>query len=206
MDAVPMAVGGIFNMSGVTNFTLRFLVFALVHSLLASRNLHHFVKTHMRPAFRIYRLGYNLLALIMFGWVMGAPPMSPVIYYLPGFWSIAFYLLQLFLLIMLARCTAQTGMGNFLGLQQLREVPACKPVLVTSGCYARVRHPQYSLAVLLLLFTPVMTQKWLALTAMAGLYFAWGVFIEGRRLLEEFGDEYRRYRERVPMFVPRFRG
>ena len=193
-------------MIGVNTFILRFLVFALVHSLLASRNLQLYVKAYAKQAFRFYRLGYNLLALIMFGWVMGAPPMSPVIYYLPGFWSLTFYLLQLILLIMLARCTAQTGMGNFLGLQQLRGIQAGKSVLVTSGCYARVRHPQYSLAALLLLFNQVMTQKWLALTALAGLYFAWGVFIEERRLLEDFGDDYRRYREKVPMFVPRFGG
>ncbi|MBZ0252054.1 MAG: isoprenylcysteine carboxylmethyltransferase family protein, partial [Candidatus Methylomirabilis sp.] len=37
-------------------------------------------------------------------------------------------------------------------------------------------------------------------------YFAIGAVHEERRLLAEFGDAYARYREKVPMFLPRPNG
>ena len=41
----------------------------------------------------------------------------------------------------------------------------------------------------------------LAILTLPGLYLV--AVLEERELLERFGDEYARYRERVPRFVPR---
>lgn len=77
--------------------------------------------------------------------------------------------------------------------------------LLTEGVYARVRHPRY-VAVLLGLISVALFSNYLALYLLlpigaAGLYVI--VRLEERELAERFGDEYERYRDRVPMFVPR---
>lgn len=77
--------------------------------------------------------------------------------------------------------------------------------LLTEGVYARVRHPRY-VAVLLGLASAALFSNYLGLylllpVAAAGLYVV--VRMEEQELAERFGNEYRTYRERVPMFVPR---
>jgi len=184
------------------DFVLRFLIFCLLHSLLALRTLQRFMEHRIPWAFRSYRLAYNLIALVSFAWVMAAYPLSPVIYLVPGAGSLVFYGIQGVLLILLCRCAAQVGVSDFIGLRQLRGISAPQ-ALVTTGCYAVVRHPQYTLALLFLLFNPVMSVRWLLLTVLSALYCTIGAYVEERRLEEDFGDEFRRYRERVPLFLPR---
>jgi len=116
------------------------------------------------------------------------------------------YAAQLAIAVVIFRCACQTGAGEFLGISQLRSAGEHPPKLVTSGWYARVRHPLYLFSTLFLAMNPVMTCKWLLLTVFSVTYFIIGGMIEERRLLQEFGDEYRRYRQRVPFMIPSARG
>lgn len=185
----------------MTDFIIRLAVFALVHSLLALPVLQGRIAGQFPLLGRFHRLLYNLIALATFFWAMSAWHLSPVLYIVPGAGSLLFHLVQLACLVFLARCAGQTGIGDFLGLKQLRRIAGDRH-LVTSGCYARVRHPLYSLSLAFLALNPVMTLKWAILTAFAAAYFAVGARIEERRLCAEFGESYRRYQEQVPMFIP----
>lgn len=189
------------NMPDLLVFIFRFTVFATLHSLLAMQHIQDFLKIRMGRAAGCYRLMYNILALATFGWTMKAYPDSPVLYQLPYNLRAVGYLAQGGIFILLCVCAAQTGVGDFLGIRQLRGQTATA-VLITTGCYGKVRHPQYLLALLFLLFTPTMTVRWLALTLLSALYFLFGSIIEERRLVESFGEHYRRYQRTVPMFVP----
>lgn len=186
----------------MADFIIRLLVFALIHSLLAIPELQRRIGKTLPRAGRFYRLTYNLIALVTFFWAMAAWHLSPVLYIVPGAGSLLFHLMQLVCLVLLARCAAQTGIGDFLGLAQRRGTPRDRH-LVTTGCYARARHPLYSLTFTFLVLNPVMTLKWLILTLFSTVYFVVGARIEERRLIAEFGDSYRRYQEQVPMFLPR---
>jgi protein-S-isoprenylcysteine O-methyltransferase Ste14 len=190
---------------GITDFIVRFAVFAAVHSLLAGRSLQQSLRLHLGIWFRGYRLSYNALSLVMFGWVMTAYREAPVLYQFPGLWRLPFYIAQAVVGIALCRCAARLGIGDFFGLAQLRGETA-EPVLITDGCYRRVRHPQYTLAVLFLLLAPVMTLKWLLLAVLSAIYFVVGAHIEEKRLMAVFGAAYTNYRKQVPMFIPRLFG
>ena len=76
--------------------------------------------------------------------------------------------------------------------------------LLTEGIYARVRHPRYTGVTCstagMALITNYLAMYALALFAVLGVY-AITVF-EERELLERFGEEYGRYRARVPRFIP----
>lgn len=78
--------------------------------------------------------------------------------------------------MMLGYALAFTGIGLF--IQGWRQVHKARGEnrLVTDGLYAYVRHPQYT---------------WLARR-------------EEQQVLKQFGEEYRAYQQKVPMFIPRW--
>ena len=88
-----------------------------------------------------------------------------------------------------------------------RQIHGAEGHLVTDGLYGRVRHPQY--VGLLLLIVGFLIQWPTILTVlMAPILIRTYVRLARREeaeLLERFGDEYRRYRDRVPALVPRLR-
>lgn len=78
--------------------------------------------------------------------------------------------------------------------------------LVTTGVYARVRHPMYSSIWLFALAQPFLVQNWLAgalaVPGFALLYFL-RVNEEERLMLDSFGQEYRAYMARTGRLWPR---
>lgn len=73
-------------------------------------------------------------------------------------------------------------------------------VLVDIGLYAVVRHPQYLVMILLSLALILISQHWLVavigVAAMVSVYLA--MREEDGRLIEKFGDDYKRYMGVVP--------
>ena len=187
-------------------FILRFIVFAALHSLFAAKRVKKLIGGTTGKEPRFYRLIYNLGSFVMFVWVMASYRNSPVLYYAPGVWSLVIYLIQIVIASILFNCIRQTGTADFLGLSQIRATASSDQHLVTSGCYAIVRHPLYLLSTIFMILNPVMTVQWLLLTILSVIYFIGGALIEERRLIATFGDEYRRYQLSVPFMIPFWRG
>lgn len=187
----------------VTVFLFRFFLFAAVHSILAIPHLKiQFAgrSCHLR---RFYRLYYNIISLLLFGWVMAAFRNSGVLYAVPGVWCYVLYFLQLIFLMILFVCVCQTGAAEFIGISKKSDDELKTPRLVTNGWYRVVRHPLYLFSMLFLLANPVMNVRWLLLTLASAVYFFIGARLEENRLLQEFGSEYEAYKNKVPFIIPR---
>jgi len=91
--------------------------------------------------------------------------------------------------------TRRETAGNIEGLTEKE--------LVRTGVYGIVRHPMYLAGLVIFTFSPIITVNGLTITVLADLYFLFGVFIEERRFLKLFGDEYREYMRQVPRLIPR---
>jgi hypothetical protein len=74
--------------------------------------------------------------------------------------------------------------------------------LVVRGPYRWVRHPLYSCVIVLLWANPVMTLDHLTFAAIWTTWIYVGARLEERDLVADFGEDYRRYQNQVPILVP----
>jgi len=92
------------------------------------------------------------------------------------------------------------------GLHQVANNLANKPMpsprFRTPLYYKFVRHPLYLGFIIAFWAAPTMTAGHLLFAGVTTVYIFVGIFLEERDLVDLFGDDYRRYRDRVSMLVP----
>jgi protein-S-isoprenylcysteine O-methyltransferase Ste14 len=180
------------------------------HSLLA----HPTVKASARRLLGrwqgYYRLLYNLLALasLLPVLLLYRQAAGPALLVWPDWlWPLPWVMrgLALWLLLLGARAY---DMRRFLGFAALarwsgEEKETADPLVMT-GILQYLRHPWY-LAGLLLLWGRDLAARDLVTAILLSGYLFLGSVLEERRLVEKFGDRYRRYQRQVPRFLPRCR-
>jgi protein-S-isoprenylcysteine O-methyltransferase Ste14 len=155
----------------------------------------------MGKGFRYYRMIYSLVSIPLLApaflmWVTFSKS-TPVVYVIPHDLYPVVILVRLVALGMSGYAILQIDLLEFSGIKREK-----KKVLLAVGAYGIVRHPFYTAGILLLIAQMEMTMLEMIAVLLVTGYFVVGAFIEERRLLLVFGDEYRKYQKQVPMFIP----
>jgi protein-S-isoprenylcysteine O-methyltransferase Ste14 len=180
--------------------------FGLIHSLLAREGPRRRLFARLDPA--LERSAYTLVAALQIvALILLWRPLPGVVWEVGGetVRALVWACHALGWLVAVAGFLA-AGPAHLFGLAQARASaagrPYVEPPLVTSGLYARIRHPLYAGTLVALWAVPTMTGGRLLLAATLTAYIGIGARLEERDLARRHGDRYRAYRERVPGYVP----
>src|SRR6476620_1016907 len=181
-------------------------IFALQHSVMARPQFKKWWTTIVPKS--VERSTYVLLAslalaLVFWQW----RPIPGVVWEVKEPTIAAFLLyLGLFGWVLVFISTFMINHFELFGLHQVANNLAGKPMppmkFMTPMLYNVVRHPIYLGFIIFAWATPVMTGGHLLFAAVVTAYIFVGIALEEHDLIALFGDEYRRYRQRVAMIVP----
>jgi len=179
-----------------------------LHSVLISISVTDYLMDLLGEHYRYYRLSFNIFSLLT---------LLLIIFYQQTLWlepffawqgyfrivQVAFIFSGLFLAYLGGR---KYDASQFLGLTQIRQGSSKRGLtrsgaLDTSGVLSIIRHPWY-LALLLLLWSMPLDLSMLVVNIVFTLYLFIGACLEERKLVIEFGDQYRDYQHKVSMIFP----
>lgn len=183
-------------------------LWCFLHSFLIANSITKTIQTKTGKHFQYYRIVYNLFSLLSF---------LPIVYYSisiksePLFnWEGKLQIVRI-LLIALTVYLFYAGsksydLPSFLGFRQMKNSQHHKSMsqhasISTKGILRFIRHPWYT-ATLLTLWLRNLNQSTLTVNLILSVYLLVGCFLEEKKLVLEFGDEYREYQKKVSMLFP----
>jgi protein-S-isoprenylcysteine O-methyltransferase Ste14 len=202
-----LAVGAIRTMNYFVLAVL-WIIWCAIHSAMISVTATEYLKRRFGSHLRFYRLLFNLVAIATLIPVIlyGQSIQGPVVFRWEGF-MIVFQVLLLTIAVLLFFAGARHyDMLQFLGLRQIRTETSHGGLtetgtLDTTGILGITRHPWY-LATIILIWARGLEVSILITNIILTIYLIVGTILEERKLLIEFGEDYRRYQKKVSMLIP----
>lgn len=188
------------------------LIWGAIHSLTASLTAKAIAGKWFgaRHANGFYRLLYNAFSVITF------IPLLFIAFLLPDqpLYSFPLWLvpittfIQAIAVIAVLLAVFKVDAWQFIGLRQLLKWlensnrPDSPTTLIRSGMFAWMRHPIYFFSIVAMWLMPVMTINLFTLYMCFTIYFWVGSIFEERKLVAEFGEDYKQHQRTVPRIVP----
>jgi len=201
MDSPPMAGFG----TSLAIDLLLLALFAIQHSVMARRGFKKWlVRRIPEPAERsTYVLASSLALIALFAFWH---PLGGSVWHVEGGAAVVLYGLCAFGWLLVLASTFLIDHFDLFGLRQVWlyfNWMAYRPIgFRTPGPYRYVRHPLYVGWLFAFWATPSMTVTHLLFAVATTAYILVAIRFEERDLVASLGDDYREYRERVPMLVP----
>jgi protein-S-isoprenylcysteine O-methyltransferase Ste14 len=186
---------------------LLWIVYYTIHSILASSSVKDFFQKKLKNTFRYYRLGYSIFAtvtlilLLYFQYSFESPLLIRSVWI--KYFAILFLILPGLMIMFISI------KKYFMLLSGVRSIftPVPASELKVNGIHRFVRHPLYSGTILFVwgLFFVFPFLNNIIAAVLLTLYVLVGISFEEKKLIKEFGKEYERYIQKVPMLIPRFK-
>ena len=204
---------GIFYFYGVVKqhifLALGWIVFCVMHSLLAGIRTKQWMAKTSGDLFKYYRLYYTLFAFVSFtATIIFQVTISSPFVFSPNAVSYATGIVAaLGGLVIMGICIRKyfnklSGLKTFF----IDEFTSGNELIIT-GIHRYVRHPLYAGTFLfiwgLLIFMPYTSL--LISNFIITLYTLIGINFEEKKLVKEFGTPYEEYKKRVPKIIPSFK-
>jgi methanethiol S-methyltransferase len=185
------------------------VAFAAIHSLTASLSFKRLVvRVFGFKADKLYMPAHSLLAVLTLLPLVYLLYKNPgrFLYRIPSPWRWLMVGGQLIAAILAPKAFLD-GFHRFRIRLQLSgpKAPEATPLNIR-GIYRWVRDPFLLSGLIMMLLTPFMTVNLLVIYILTTIYLYMGSLHWERRLVSQFGDEYREYQKRVHRIIPHFGG
>ncbi|WP_258105374.1 NnrU family protein [Marinoscillum sp. MHG1-6] len=184
-------------MSSYIPLIIGWTVYLGLHSVFAAEG----VKRRIPLGEQAYRLIYSTMSTIGLIVLIGLMAVSKSVYFYEQTFVTKYLGLGLGVwgVMLMVAAFREISLKSFLGVH-----PAENKGLVTTGIHAKVRHPIYSGGLLILLGMLISVPSNIVLVSIACIcaYLPIGIHFEEKKLLKDFGDDYREYRKQVKAIIP----
>ncbi|WP_456439334.1 methyltransferase family protein [Caldithrix abyssi] len=188
------------------------MFYSVIHSLFASDWIKRYVEERLLFFAPYYRFTYNVtqtaLLLWLFHWL---PRPGGYLWNFEGTIYWFYRSVQLAGVIGFVLAVRQFDLQEFLGIKQLKRftknqnnhVKIEQHTFTREGLFRYMRHPLYFFAIVIFLFEPRMSVFKFLLLVWLILYFWIGSLLEEKRMVNRFGEEYKKYQQEVGRFIPK---
>ncbi len=188
--------------------SLLLIAWCVLHSAMISVSVTEYLKRRLGDRFRFYRLFFNFAAtLTLIPVALFAHSIqTQVIFQWSGY-------LRIGQVVLLGSAVWLFFLGGrhydalqFLGIKQIQEGTSNKVLtdtgeLDTSGILGITRHPWY-LAAILFIWARQLDVSAILVNIILSAYLIVGTYLEEKKLIAEFGEQYMTYQDRVSMLLP----
>ncbi len=190
--------------------TILWILWCTVHSGMISIKATTYLQNNLGDQFRYYRLVYNLTAIITLLpiYFFGKSIAADAFFRWPETLELLRYVLLLLSIILFFIGAQKYDMLQFLGIRQIRSGDSHMSLsaddeLDTSGILSITRHPWYLAALIFIwVFQKELNYADLLVRVILTAYLFIGSILEERKLIQEYGDDYRKYMQQVSMLLP----
>ena len=182
--------------------SILWIVYFAIHSLLATNS----VKEKLSFLKRYYRLFYNIVSVTGLFAILLYSAIVPADWIFPKttFSKFIGLMLATYGVFIIRHAFKSYNMKDFLGLQQLEENYKTEK-FKKDGVLAYVRLPLYLGTILIVagffVYSPNTAN--LITAVLSILYLFVGIWLEEKKLLAMYGDEYKKYQKNTPMLIPK---
>ena len=184
------------------------VLWCALHSAFISSRMTEYVKARFPKSHRYYRILYNVVSVLtLIPVILYSMTISgPLIIRYEGSGRIIQISLFLIAHIFFIAGAKAYDIPQFLGFRQIRGANTCSVLtddctLDTSGILGVVRHPWYT-GVMIIIWARSLDLAGLVTNLMLTAYLIVGTYLEERKLVAQFGQQYVDYQRRVSKFVP----
>lgn len=180
------------------------LLYGAIHSFMASNYFKNFAAKMLGKYFRFYRLIYNILAFVLLVPVFAIQFSTER----EVLWQVSIYqpvigkFISVWGAILIATALQGYDLSEFSGLNFNKN--QAKNEFKNDGLLKYMRHPIYFGILLLVwgMFIADVSTRSLTGAVAVTIYLFVGIYFEEKKLIEVFGEKYKRYQQDVPMLIP----
>ena len=180
------------------------IIYCVLHSVLASISVKKMLQQKLKSNYKYYRIFYTVFAflfLIVLIWFQIS--IETIVLYRVTFPILVFGSVISFSGLVLMLICIKKYFISLSGLKSLFQEKVSNTLIIT-GVHGYVRHPLYlgTFAFIWGLFIMFPYLSLLISNFVITIYTLIGIRFEEEKLVNEFGENYRRYQETVPKLIP----
>lgn len=180
------------------------LLYGAIHSFLASNFFKNLAAKILGNYFRFYRLIYNTLAFVLLIPVFAVQfsTEKEVLWQASLYQSIIGKFISVWGVFLIATALQGYNLSEFSGFDFGKTQE--KSEFKSDGLLKYMRHPIYFGILLLVWGMFVVDASTRSLTGAVAvtIYLFIGIYFEEKKLIEVFGEKYKKYQQEVPMLIP----